>query len=275
MKKWLLGMLVAVVFLSGCASKESKALRDDENMRTEIRETIIQKGKEDFDLELAPMMDKLKFSFQNALPIIDDKQLEVPVRTTNKPIFQFDASIKIDADNSGYRALGEIDIENGGLNALGGYLLTKIYRLEHKSKIDEFLSYEKGVSLYSVKVMSKTSVFIEDEAEKEKLFKSMAADYNAGKFDDPSQYADLLSKHMLEDNNHNDEGYLPDLDFDIELTPSEQSKKRSPEEKFEKVIAYVYENEKNLPSGKYIFSMYTDGERKNRLAEYITINHER
>lgn len=275
MKKWLLGILGAVVLLSGCASKESKALRDDENVQAEIRDTIIQKGKDDFNLELAPMMDKLKFDFQNALPIIDDKRLRVPVRTTNKPIFQFDASIKIEADNSGYRALGEIDIDNGGLHALAEYLLTKIYRLEHKSKLDTFLNNEKGVSLYSVKVMAKTSVFIEDEKEKEKLIKSMTADYNAGKFDDPSQYADLLSKHMLEEDRHNNEGYLPDLKFDVELTPSEQSKKKSPEEKFEKVIDYVRENESNLPSGKYIFSMYTDEERKNRLSEYITINHKK
>ena len=274
MKKRLLGMLLAVVFLSSCGSKESKAFRDDENVRAEIYDTIILKGKEDYNLELMPNMDKLKFGFQNALPIIDDTELKVTVRTTNNPVFEFDAYIEIDADNSGHRALGEIDIDRRGLHALGEFLLTSIYRLEHKNKLDDFLRYEKGVSLYSVKVLAKTSVFIEDEKEKEKQIKSLTADYNGGKFDDPSEYADLLSEFMLEDNNYNDEGYLPDLHFDIELTYSDISKGISAEAKFEKVISYVYENETQLPSGEYIFSMYTDDERKTRLSEYITINHE-
>ena len=126
--------------MSGCASRESKAFRDDENVRTEIHDTIVQKGQEDYNLVLIPNMDKLKFGFQNALPIIDDEELKVPVRTTNNPEFQFDAYINIDADNSGYRALGEIDIESRGLHDLGEFLLTSIYQLEHRSKLDKFLS---------------------------------------------------------------------------------------------------------------------------------------
>ena len=123
--------------------------------------------------------------------------------------------------------------------------------------------------------MAKTSVFIEDETEKEKLIKSMTADYNAGKFDNPSEYADLLAKFMLEENNYNDEGYLPDLHFDIELTYSDISKGISAEEKFGKVMSYVHKNETYLPSGEYIFNMYVeDDKEKTRLTEYITIDNE-
>ena len=274
MNKRLASLLLATIFLSGCASKESKAFRDDENVQSEIRDTIIRKGKEDFNLDLIPNMDKLKFDFVDALPLIDDERLRVPVRTTNNPEFKFEASIKIDADNSGYRALGDIDIESGGLHNLGEFLLTSIYQSEHKNKIDKFLKDQKGVSLYSVNVVAKTLVFIEDEKEKELLVKSLTADYNAGKFDEPSEFAGLLTKHMLEANNYNNEGYLPDLHFVIELTYSEKSKKISAEEKFERVIAYVHKNEANLPSGEYIFNM-KDDEEETRLAEYITINHER
>ena len=274
MKKWLISMLLPVLFLSGCASKESKAFRDDENVRAEIHDTIVQKGQEDYNLKLIPNMGKMKFGFQNALPLIDDEALRVPVRTTNNPEFQFDAYITIDADNSGYRALGEIEIDRRGLHDLGEFLLTSIYQLEHRSKLDKFLQDEKGVSLNSVEVLAKTSVFIKDEKEKEKLIKSMIADYNAGKFDDPSEFADLLTKFMLEDNNYNDKGYLPELHFDIELTYRDIAKGISADEKFEKVISYVHKNETHLPSGKYIFKMNVDDEKNTSLGEYITIDHE-
>lgn len=264
-------ILLSTVMLVSCASKESKEFRDDKNVQAEIYETIIKKGEEDFDLKLVPNMEKLKFSFTDALPLIDDERLVVPVKTTNKPIFKFDAVIKIDAKNDGYRALDNIEIDSGGLSKLGEFLLTYIFKVENKRKLKEFLDYEKGVSLYSVNVLSKTSVYIEDDEVRDELVRSMTADYNAGKFDNPKEYAYLLSKFMLEDNNHNDEGYLPELYFDIELTYSDISKGVTAEEKFAKVISYVRVNETSLPNGDYIFDIYD--EEEERLVEYITINN--
>lgn len=264
-------ILLLTVLLASCASKESKEFRDDENVQKEIYETIIKKGEEDFNLKLVPNMDKLRFDFTDALPLIDDEQLIVPVETTNKPIFKFNAIIRIDAKNDGYRALDEIEIDSGGLSGLGEFLLTYIFMVENKSKFKAIIDYEEGVSLSSVNVLSKTSVYIEDEKKREELIHSMTADYNAGKFGEPEEHASLLSKFMLEDNNHNDEGYLPKLDVKVELTYSESSKGVKPEDKFEKVVSYVQKNERNLPNGDYVFSSPREGE--DRLVEYITIRN--
>lgn len=270
-QRWMIMVLLSTVMLVSCASKESKEFRDDKNVQAEIYETIITKGEEDFNLKLVPNMDKLKFSLTDALPLIDDQKLIVPVKTVNNPVFKFDAVIKIDARNDGYRALDEIEIDSGGLSKLGEFLLTYIFKVENKSRFKKLLDFEKGVSLYSVNVLSKTSVYIEDAEERDELVRSMTADYNAGKFDNPKEYTYLLSKFMLEDNHYNDEGYLPRLDFDIELTYSDILKGVTAERKFAKVISHVRENETSLPNGYYIFDIYD--EKEERLVEYITINN--
>lgn len=266
-KKWMITFLLTTVLLSSCASKESKKFINDKKIQAEISETIISQGHEKYDLELVPNMKEMKFSLQHGLPLVNDKKVTVPVETVGNPVFTFNATAKIESDNSGYRGLAEIEIDNRGLDGLGEFLLERIFREEYKSEIKSVMDYDKGISLKDVQVLSKASVFIEDTHKKDKVIYSMTRDYNEGEFNDAEKYAELLEKHMLETNNFNGEEYLPELSFLIKKTYMSDEPFV---ETFNKVILFVRDN-KNLPKGSYSFEAESDDEAEDELSELIKI----
>ena len=265
--KWMMTLLLSIVLLAGCGSEESKKFRDDKNVQLEIYETIISKGKERYDLELVPDMDKIKFNLNSGLPTVNDKQLTVPVKTVGKPEFKFEAIIEIKFDNSGYRDLGEVDIHHRGLSGLGKFLLEHIFLEEYKSELEEVINYDSGVSLSWVNVLSKSSVFIEDKEEEDKIIRALTADYNAGKFANPEEYATLLDKHMLEEDKSIDGDYLPDIYFVFKISATSG---KNFEKRFYNIVSYLQEN-KNLPSGAYRLRADSDNKEENKLSELTKI----
>lgn len=258
----LLILCIAIFIISGCGSREARKFKKDDNVRAKISEIIIEKGKSEYNLDLKPNTDKVKFAFQNGVLLIDSNTLIVPVDVKGTPTFEFDARVSIE-DIDGKLRIEEVNIEQ--VTRLGTELLTNLYKQKHKKIFEEI--EDKGAKINNVEVVAETSVFIEDEKERARLFRDLGSDHKAGYFSNSKKYKELMNKYIERDSE--DRGkYLPDIDIDVQES---YSSKETTEEKFNDFVSYMRKN-KNLPKGYYAIRVEDGADTEEEIkAVYIEV----
>lgn len=264
MKKHLLGILLfsLSLLLIGCASKESRQFKNNKQVRADIEETIISIGKEDFSLDLIPNVKKMKFGLQNGVPLVDDKTLIVPVKTTGEPDYSFDVELQIEEQQDGTLQIGKVEMRT--LDQLGNFLLEDIYAKKFKESFKQLEKVDTDLSIHNIRIDSLTSIHYDDENMLEQYRKSLAEDYNAGNFTDPAKFITLIDKHRLKEDHSRDGIYLPEVTIRVKRP---ENAKLDPEEKVQAIIHYIEES-RDLPLGNYFVSIPSE---KDHPSIYETI----
>lgn len=260
MKKNIVFLLV-MFFLVGCASKESKAFIRDEENKEIIYEKIVRQAKETFHLETEPNVNKMKFDREYGIPLLNDSRIIVPVKTLEEPQFSFNAVVFIGNDPL---EITNITIDKSGLGNLGEYLVRHIYTEKYQPAFDELKAFDRYVSDPSISINALSSYHHEDEEEKIALYQAISADYNQGKFNDPTYYDQLLATYVPQQDTFTEEPYYPRISIDVRQN---HSKDFDMEEKIAHIVAFIKASD-TMPSANY--SLWGRDNNDGRIHEFYT-----
>ncbi|MDQ0232465.1 hypothetical protein [Metabacillus malikii] len=263
MKKPLLYLISALtIALTGCVSNAARDYKNDKEVQSSITNQIVEKGKETYYIELEPDIDNIKFGVHMGIPLINDNQIIVPVKTKGKPVYTFKAKVNLE-DNEQTKVITSIDIGNGGygMGVFEEYLLSTIFSKKHEKVFEELKNSQSCVIIHRIEVSPKR---FDDLETSKQMKKEFATDYEEGRFANTKEYDGLLEKYMKEKDVHTNEPYYPEVT--IELTSGSKAN-------FNELVHYV-EKTTNLPYAEYSISMYSTLNRDENYHEIVLKNRE-
>ncbi|WP_208590434.1 hypothetical protein [Gracilibacillus suaedae] len=214
----ILWSFLILYYLTGCASKEAREFKNDEDNQKEIAEEIIRIGKEKYNIELKPDPDKIAFNTSPGIPLTDDSSLLIPVETTGKPVYSFKAQVFLEKQSDDSIEVDHIDIErsHSGLDGLGKYLVQHMYNEKYSDIIFELEKYDSRISIGHIDVNAVTSYHFDDREEKDEIIKNLIADYNNGHFANLEMFEVLYDRYVPKWEKSLQRAYLPDVQISIE-----------------------------------------------------------
>lgn len=263
--------LFVILFLLGCASKESRTFIRDEQNKEMIYEEIVRQGKETYHLEVEPNVNKMKFGWDTGFPLLNDSRIVVPVQTVEEPEFSFDAVVFISGDPL---EITNINIDNApqaglGLGDLGEYLVRHIYTEKYQEAFDQLKTFDQHVSIETIFINALTSYYFEEEEEKIALYQAISADYNQGKFNDPAYYDQLLESYVPQQDSFTEERYYPRISLHVKQPNRSEF---DIEERIALIIKYIQASD-ILPSATY--SIVGTDNKDERIYESFTKEYEK
>lgn len=236
----LIMVVILITLLSGCLSKEGRAIMKNDDMKEQIEEAVSAYGNDFYDLELEADTDDMEFGPDQKFPLVKNMdELRVPVKVIGNPAYVVRADFSIKADEEGKREPRLMEIV--GLEELGDFLLTHIYLLHHEKDL-KALDEMDGVHLEEVLVKSQS-------AQDGSLIYSLIEDYNKGEFRNAKHYDKLMAKHQSQLPN-----YLPKITINVFSVKEDRMR-----EKFEDFVAHLESGHTSIPNAEYhIYSSSTE-----------------
>lgn len=256
--KRIIVLCISLLLLTACFhSKEAKQIKNSKESKTEIEAAIKNIAKEKYGMDVNVNMKKLKFAFPEGKNMLmkTDKRLEVPVETVGSPKYQFKIYMSIYNSELDKYQFDEDELELRDFSRMGRVLITDVYEELYENELKKLVEFDEGVEL-EVRIDTRFNRYFEDEKEEDALLKKFADDYNAGKFEDPKEYASLIKKHA-ELPDEESKLYDEQIKAGIPCTPEikvsikyEEDEKQTLEEKLTAFVEFI-ENEETLPNGRY------------------------
>ncbi|WP_404442703.1 hypothetical protein LG307_13245 [Sutcliffiella horikoshii] len=244
---------ILIPLLSGCLSKEGRAIMKNDDIKEQIEEQVSAYGIDFYDLELEADTDDMEFGPDQKFPLVKNMdELRVPVKVIGVPAFVVSADFSIKADKDGKREPSLMEIE--GIEELGDFLLTHLYLLHHEKDL-KALDEMDGVHLEEVLVKS-------ESAQEGSLIYSLIEDYNDGKFRNAVHYDKLMAKHQSQLPN-----YLPKITVNVF-----SSKEDTMREKFENFVAHLESGHTSIPRAEYHIYSSSSEEDSEKLTKEIRVD---
>lgn len=286
MKRIILLFTLTIV-LTGCYSKEAKELTKDKDTQARIAETIIKQGKEQFNIDLEPDVNRIKFTFPHGkqlFPIKTDHRIVIPVQTKGVPVYRFKvyADIYNEIEEKYVFNPDKVELDSlGGLNEFGKFLLSKVYKSLYNDALQKIRDFDPEINIKEIVVRDKYSyIHFEDVEELKALRYDLVKDYNAGYFNDPDQFEAVLKRQMIEPDPETliyEEqlyGEFPctaHISLEVEHNTTHL---KSREDRMLDIVDYIRSNPK-LPNGYYGIHLTEENSEKtsnqNRLYESVVV----
>jgi len=249
----LIILSIAIPLLTGCLSKEGRAIMKNDDMKEQIEEQVSAHGKDYYSLELEADTDDMEFGPDQKFPLVKNMdELRVPVKIIGDPAHVVRADFSIKADEDGVREPRLMEIV--GMEELGDFLLTHLYLLHHEKDL-KALDEMDGVHLKEVLVKSQSS---EDGS----LIYPLIEDYNDGKFRNADHYDKLMAKHQVQLPN-----YLPKITVNVFSVKEDTMRKE-----FENFVAHLESGHTSIPRAEYYIYSSSSEDDYEKLTKEIRVD---